>query len=369
MVGLASPALAAGPPQATCTDHDGNVTTKNCFSALVSPAKGILTPDDLSGGKKTVFTVWDNGDTSYTMEIFAVEFTQDRGGQMVLADRNTAGDSAGWVTIEPSTISLDPGKSAEVSVSVDAPESAPAGDHNISIVFRKEATETPGALNVARQIGAQLLVQVPGPVVHDVRFAPVGGDPVPTGQVVNAGFLGLYQSGSTSDFTVDVVNKGTVHESYEQPNLVTGTIEGFGAPDGATLSMPAFTVLRESTREMTATWNDDAVQSGAASAAPPAICFCSATFTLPDGNGGSTTFVSSFVLFPIWQTIVGLLALVLIIWLWIHRRRKARKLRAELSDLRAKVSETSAPDDVLKEETLIPSQGVRSMDDAPMDKV
>lgn len=321
-----------------------------CRSITVSPATIEMSPDDVYHSKWKKFRVINNGMKPMHVLVFATQFSQQANGNIVLSDPENKEASANWIQLYPNELNLQPDEYQNVYIAVDAPDDAPAGDQNVSIVFRDPGSEKQGAINIAGQIGTKVFIQVPGDVEH--RIILNGADSTKPKENYVHEFAGISQSGPEYDFNLTVENKGTVHEDFVQDNKITGVLSGwqvFSPMKDTYLQAPEAIVARDSTRNLTVNWTDDytkqwdsnyAAKNNLQIVNPPVFCFCSATFKAYDGNGNVAIYDVSFIIFPIWQTIVALVILGLIIFWLIYRRRKNKRLKAELEELRRRQGST-----------------------------
>jgi hypothetical protein len=277
------PAQAELPP-ANCatTDHqlpraDGSNLVSGCFSLYISPARIVIRPSATRQDLTQAFTVVNNGNTDYPVTVKAIEFVQDLNGGLTEVQ---SGEAASWATISTPVVSTrgafdKPGSHppagsvsvAKVQITIHPKPGATPGDHQIAIIFRKNA-DTGSNIRVAPQIGAQVLLQIPGKVTTGVRLD--GGN-----LKGKHTLFGINQPGP-ANLNIHVANTGNVHHDFYLPQDISATISGFGAPKNTVLTFPKFTVLHQSTRSVTSAWDSSGNTS---TTKPPLFCLCHAHVT------------------------------------------------------------------------------------------
>jgi hypothetical protein len=401
---LTTASATSSPPPAGCTlMKDGKTLTPNCFAMNASPPSVVVPAGAYKTGFTQVFHVTNNGNTDYPMTIQAVDFTQSESGSLDLGTTTgLVGEAANWATVTPSTVLMkgsadtDPKATgvsdAAITVTVHPSTNASAGDHSIAIVFR-DAAPAGGGIREVYEIGAQMLVQIPGPVIHGITVSHLTA-------TATSRLFGQNLPGSVS-LSLTVTNTGTVHQDFYNSAEISATVTGFGAPKRSVIALPAFTVLRGATRRVTT-----APKS-------PLYCFCKLTVTanitsaadltstvtnphvtwtpikaardylvLRNGTAVSSTLSKnatsftdpkpvdggvytvqaitatatdtiSYTIIPVWQIIGTILALTLLVLaaLMRHRRRPGRVLRAttERDAVRAQIRQEEL--DRIAEET------------------
>jgi hypothetical protein len=268
------------------------------FSFNVKPVRLVL-PAGTAHTVQTV-TVTNGGLEPLHIDVAVVEFSQAPDGRLNLV-RPGVFSAASWVDPQPGAFDLTPGHRQEVSVSISRPAEPEPGERQVAVIFRVPAQAAGGNIAISRAIAVELLINVPGPVIHQDQI----------GSVLMPRFL---ESGPVP-IRVQVRNLGNVHQDYIASSRLVATV-----PDGHQIQFPDFTVLRESTREVEADWLN-----------PPLICVCKVTVTGDDGNGHLLAAQADVIVFP-FRTVAGLLlaAAGLFILRKQLRRRQRRMAAARL---------------------------------------
>lgn len=266
----AAPAGASNIPVTGCAKNPDGTLAPGCFAMELSPARVI--PPPLAAGQTftQVFTLIDKGNVDYTVDVSAVEYTQEANGAYNM--ESTGGEASKWVTISPAFVPMGGSnpKTAQVTVTVRPDPSASSGDHNVGIVFKKQLTVTGGSgIHVQQQIAAQMPVLVPGVIVHGLRLLDVKA-------TTKHSLFGVHLPGTWTKMSMTVVNTGSVHQDFYSPEDLSGTVSGFGAPAGEVLTAPRFTVLRDSKRDVVTTWDGS---TNFSTSSRPFYCWCRVTWT------------------------------------------------------------------------------------------
>jgi len=171
-------------------------------------------------------------------------------------------------------------------------------------VFLTAQHQTRGNLAVNRGVGAQLLINTPGPVTNQITLGRLHAP--------------WFTDGGPVALRVGVGNNGTAHRDYLPPRLLHATA------GGQRVDFPSFTVLRGSARELTTSWDN-----------PPWVCICRARVATDDGNGRQIVATARIIVFPARAT-AGLLLLVVGISLLGRglRRRNTHSRKAALDRAR-----------------------------------
>lgn len=258
--GIRAPAAAATP------DNGAR------FSLTVSPGRIVIPQGPVH--QETGFEVSNTGGEDLDVTVATGELVQRPDGTVIF-EPPARGSAAAWVSATPRQFALKPGDSQSVQVVIDIPANPEPGDHQVGLTFLVPFKGSSGTVNINRGIGTQLLIAVPGPVVHD------------------AGFSGLtapwFSDGGPIPLTLTVANRGTVHEDYYQPNGVLGTASA------GRIGFPDFSVLRQTTRTVKGEWDN-----------PPLLCWCTVRAYGDNGNGGTVSASTRVFVFP-FRLLIGLL--------------------------------------------------------------
>jgi hypothetical protein len=256
----------------------GSPDTGALFSMTVSPGR-IVIPQGLSHQEAT-FEVSNSGGEDLDVTVATSELSQRADGSVIFL-RPNRDSAATWVAASPVAFSLKPGQSQKVLATIDIPAQPEPGDHQVGLTFLVPVAGSSGTVNINRGIGTQLLIAVPGPIVHDVQLASLAGP--------------WFSDVGSVPLTLTVRNQGTVHEDYYQPDGV------LGRANGGRVTFADFSVLRQTTRAVKGQWDN-----------PPLICWCTVRAYVDNRNGRTVSvstrvFVIPFrLLIGLWVAIVGL---------------------------------------------------------------
>ena len=199
-----------------------------------------------------------------------------------------------WITATPDTFALQPGQAQQVTVHIAAPANADAGEHQVAIVSTVPAPDQKSGISVSRSVAIALYVTIPGPVNDSALVTDLHAP----------GFA----VGGPISLTATLVSTGTVHRDFKGHDQLVAHAHG------DTIPFADFTVLRDSTRMVTAAWQN-----------PPLFCICHATVTVP-GPGGQTSQATATVVIvpiPLLLTSFGAMLLISVLaWLVLRRLRR-----------------------------------------------
>jgi hypothetical protein len=293
--GLRAPASPAAPPD-----------TGALFSLTVSPGR-IVIPQGPTH-QETSFEVSNSGGEDLDVTVATSELSQRPDGSVIF-NRRTPGSAASWVGATPMAFSLKPGQSQLVQVTIDIPVQPEPGDHQVGLTFLVPIKGSGGTVNINRGIGTQLLIAVPGPVVHGVLLPSLSAP--------------WFSDGGPVPLTLTVRNEGTVHEDYYAPNAV------LGSASAGKVSFPDFSVLRQTARTVRGQWDY-----------PPLLCWCTVRAFGDDGNGNTVGASTRVFVFP-FRLLIGLVVAMVGLYLARSelRNRRASSRAAAAAGLEAKLEE------------------------------
>lgn len=294
-----SGALAAGPPPA-----------RPPFSLTLSPARLVVPP-----GASVIdrsLTVANTGSQSQHVTVTKAAFAQAPDGAISFSDRAPY-SAASWVSTTPTAMDLAPGERQPVRLHIVIPSDPEPGEHQVGVIFLVRAAEKGRNVALHRGVAAEALIRVPGAVDRHIGFGRLR---VP--RVVDGGPVRV---------SLPIDNRGNVHRDYIGPDhLVLDT-------GGTKVAFPNFTVLRDSTRLMSAQW------------APPLACVCHPRVVTDDGRGHRLVVTATVVVFP-FRLVLGLAALLVGLAL-LSRALRRRSRRA--ADARVAVARQEAYEQAQRE--------------------
>jgi hypothetical protein len=125
----AAPVLAAdpsaSPPAGSPAAGSPAVPADPKFGIGAGPSEVVLGATDQTGD----FTVFNASDVEVTIKVTAYDFLLDSSGKRTRSAVPLPVGLATWVTFEPATFNLQPGKSQVVNLTVTRPTDATPGDH------------------------------------------------------------------------------------------------------------------------------------------------------------------------------------------------------------------------------------------------
>jgi hypothetical protein len=266
------------------------------FSLTVSPTRLVLMASRIGGDH--IFDVSNGGRTPLNVVVRTVGFEARKDGTPIFA-ADAPYSASTWVTATPASFRMPAKAQQRVTVRIAMPAAPEPGDHQLALIFSvPPANAGTGNIKLNRGIGASIYIAVPGKTFDAVRVDDLRAP-------------GFAVKGPV-DFTTTVRETGTVHHDFRGGHRLHVAV------GGTNVSFPDFTVLRGSTRQVTARW-----------AHPPLMCVCHATVTMRAADGTTTAVKTTTVIVPIHLVafvVLGLAALVLLAW-FTRRRYRAQVAR------------------------------------------
>jgi hypothetical protein len=252
----------------------------------------VLTAAD-NGTTQEVLVV-NQGETPVHVDVQKQAFTGGRDGSLAFLEESPY-SAANWVEVSPLAFDLEPGQAQTVTATVQVPgDPAPeVGDHQVALVFLVPAGDTDANVKVNRGIATPVYVTVPGATDDTVT--------------VSAFSAPWFSGGGPVTVTATVENSGNVHRDFRGDTAL--------AIAGTDTTFSDFTVARETTRDITATWN------------PPLFCICDLSTSIENADGVSQADSVRVIVFPLIPALIILVALVVVIVIVLLVRRSVRKAR------------------------------------------
>ena len=282
-------------PQATAspspTDSTSYAPVPSAFSLMVSPARLTIGQADID--KVARILVVNRGRSPLAVTVRKRNFIGGSNGALSFQD-SAPYAASDWVTLAPTSFALAPGGTQAVTVAVAVPDDPEPGDHQVAVVFLVPATASTANIRINRGIATPIYITVPGPTEDTALLGGLTGP-------------GFVMSGSVSIGTT-VRDTGTVHRDFRGPTQLVLTA-------GSTVTaFPDFTVLRDSTRKVSTTWD------------PPLICICHPTVSFANADGSIQTASIRVIVFPLYQLGI-IIAVLLLIWWGVRRWRRRNRAR------------------------------------------
>lgn len=252
------------------------------------PSRLVLPPH--AGNERRVVRVANTGATQLRVQVALDEFTQSPQGEIRFR-RPGPLSAASWVTVKPTSFELAPRETVPVAVTLRVPAHPEPGERYVGVLFRVPARGTGHNIRVSGAVAVELLIDVPGRIVHDIAIGPLRTP--------------LFAMGGPIPLTLSVHNRGNVHRDYVPPHRLVATLQR-----RSRVKFPSFTVLGNSTRTIRTQWVN-----------PPLFCICHATVRTSDGQGHVVSAEATFYILPLRQVggvIIVALGLFLLIRLVRH---------------------------------------------------
>jgi hypothetical protein len=255
----------------------------------ISPSRIVLSPAD--AGRASRILVINRGQQAQTVTVEKENFIGGVDGSLLL-EANAPYAASSWVTVTPSSFRIAPGTAQVVLTSVSIAAHSEPGDHQVAIVFLVPAGKGSGNIKINRGVATPMYIAVPGPTSDTSTLSDLSAP----------GFT----MGGPVTITATVRDIGTVHRDFRGRTALALGASGNGT------SFPDFTVLRESTRDISTTWN------------PPLMCSCHVSVSFTNADGSVQTSTVHIVVFPLYQLGIILAVLLVVglgvIWWRRHRR-------------------------------------------------
>lgn len=221
----------------------------------------------------------------------------EQGAPQFIKNEGNKHTLSGWVSAVPNEFSLNGLETRAVEIKIAVPKNAEPGGHYAAVFFRMAPKSGTGEtqLGVSGRVGTLVLVSVPGAVKKNGEIASFRAPKIADRGPIN--------------FELRFKNTGTVHYS----TAGTTTVSSIFGKNVARVKIPEHTVLPDSAREFSASW-----QTGYR------IGIYKATAQMKDGAGGQVAKTVSFVMFP-WK--IALIALAGLVVLGLTIRLLMRKFK------------------------------------------
>jgi P pilus assembly chaperone PapD len=288
---LASDPLTSGAAPST-TVASPVAPGKGDFALTVSPTRLEVGPDDVDAVQ--TIKVLNGGHSSTRVIVQKRNFVGQADGSMAF-EEDAPYAAADWMTIDPMTFEVAPGATQVVDTTISVPAAPEPGDHQVALVFLVEAGEVAGKegegnIKINRGVSLPVYITVPGVI----------DDSVALGGLDASGFA---IKGPVT-LTATVRNTGTVHRNFRGETQLP--IDGAGERS----AFPDFTVARDSSRQVSTTWD------------PPLACICHLSVSVTNADGSVETARVRVVVVPL--HLIGAIAgvlLALVVFTVLARRR------------------------------------------------
>ncbi|MFD1658787.1 hypothetical protein ACFSL4_11345 [Streptomyces caeni] len=273
------------------------------LSVTLWPASAVL--PKAPRRQQRLVHVRNNTAAPVRLTVEPAEFVQSSDGRVTFHPPGRF-SAASWVRAVPGSFLLGAGETREVAVRVGIPDHPEPGERYVGIVFKTPPRKTTTRnVEVVSAVASQLMINVPGKVVHKV-----------VAEKFQAPAFAMW---GPIRLRLSLRNAGNVHQSYIRKERIVGTAGGRKVP------FPDFTVLGNSRRTVTARWSD-----------PPLFCYCQATVKVATGDGRTVSRAARILIVPVPQ-ILGVLAAAL--GLFLLTRKGVRYQRGLLAAARGQGEE------------------------------
>lgn len=171
LVGMLGPSIAAGQTPPPAPGPRG-------IAFAVSPPTFELTTNP--GEKRSEALVLENQTSeSHEVTVRVVNFVSGgERGEPNFTEEKTPYSLAGWVTVSPLKVQIPAKTMQYFDFTLNLPADAEPGGHYAAIIFRSEVPFNPSesSVNVVHEIGALILLRVPGDVVERASIVSFRAD-------------------------------------------------------------------------------------------------------------------------------------------------------------------------------------------------
>jgi hypothetical protein len=278
------------------------------FGLMVSPTRLVVAPGQVND--EQFFRVDNKGGAPLDVEVNKRDFVASTTGTMEL-QADAPYSASNWVTATPARFHLEPGAATQISVRIAVPTNPETGDHQVALVFIVPASND-GTTNIRvnRGIGVPVFVTVPGAVDDSAEIAALSAPR-------------FVLSGPVT-FAATLRDTGTVHRDFRgDGGRLTIDV------DGRQVEFPDFTVVRGSSRDITAEWTDT-----------PLWCFCQATVAIPRADGTTQQATVKVMILPLHLMAIGLAALLVLL---LGGRFLRRRYRSQVEAAAAALHSSDGP--------------------------
>lgn len=198
----------------------------------------------LDKGKTTAQTIllFNQGKDPVTVTAYAWDWWHEPGNPRKFAPPGSLPHSAAkWISFIPEKVTVNPGKGSNVTVVVNTPKDASAGNYAVAW-FEAVPDPTPGAkeLRVGARLGVLVMTEVrgetkPGVVVEELTIAPpTASQPLKAEiNITNSGDVHLFPKGTL--VIMDRKRKLVGHAGFEKQRMLPGERRGVSVKYGGEL--------------------------------------------------------------------------------------------------------------------------------------
>jgi P pilus assembly chaperone PapD len=303
VLGGTGASASAPPTPGTASGSTSYSPSGSAFSLTVSPTRLSIGPGDAAATHQILIV--NRGSAPAPVTVEKRDFTAATDGSLDF-QANAPYSASTWLTVTPSSFVLAPGQSQNVNATLTIPANPEAGDHEVALVFLVPSGQTSANVRINRGVATPVYVTVAGTTSNTTTVTDLKAPGFATGGPVR--------------ITAAVHNAGTVHRDFRGATAME--VAGAGST-----TFPDFTVLRESTRDVSTSWS------------PPFICICHPKVTVVNGDGLTQSVKVRVVVIPLVQLAIALGALLILVVLsYLLRRRYHANVTSAAAALNQPVS-------------------------------
>jgi hypothetical protein len=288
-VRASDPQPSIGPPAPTSTPSTSYRSAPTEFALTVSPTRLVIGKADF--GTVSQILIVNRGRSATPVTVQERNFVGRSDGTFGF-QQNAPYAASAWLTVNPLSFTVLPGATQVVSVTYRIPPDAEPGDHQVALVFLVPSGHGSGNVRINRGVATPIYITIPGSTTDSVSLNSLRAP-------------GFAISGPVT-LTATLHETGSVHRDFRGPTRLVVHAAGGAA------AFPDFTVLRDSTRDVSTRWN------------PPLVCICHPSVSVTNPDRSVQTIAVRVVVFPVHLlgALLGLLA-ALIVGLRLRRHRRA----------------------------------------------
>ncbi|MGV9645345.1 WxL protein peptidoglycan domain-containing protein [Streptomyces sp. NPDC004822] len=161
LTALALTGLRAGP--AAAADGDVSWTVRTAANAYGDNRSSFGYAVNPGGTVEDTMVVTNRGRTTLRLAVYASDGYTTDAGQLDLLTREKKSVGVGaWVHPRATSLTLAPGKSADVPFTVSVPRNATPGDHVGGLLTSLKQSDSAAGINVDRRLGVRVALRVGG---------------------------------------------------------------------------------------------------------------------------------------------------------------------------------------------------------------
>ncbi|PWR09961.1 DUF916 domain-containing protein [Micromonospora acroterricola] len=220
--------LATGPALAAEGDVAWTVrTASNSYGAARSSFSYAVNP---GGRVEDAMVVANRGPVPLNLAVYAADGFTTGAGQLDLLPRDGKSVAVGaWVHADRGSVTIQPGKTAQVPFAITLPDNATPGDHVGGILTSLTQADQAEGINVDRRLGIRITLRVGGELKPNLAIEDL--------HVAYGGTFNPFRKGGAT-VTYTVHNTGNAALSGQQAVSVSGPFGSLPAKAGGIAAPP-----------------------------------------------------------------------------------------------------------------------------------